>query len=126
MNQNEIKIVNLENEIKELKQIIAEMEFRQDLLFYGSSVDRLLYEYKITKKQYTEIMDLMDKYREKIDKKERVHHGTFEQEVYIIVPQRSGDYHFCEYLTIAFKEENRWEEVFDSLYGDMPKYQNKG
>ncbi|WP_231510817.1 DUF1878 domain-containing protein [Bacillus sp. UNC438CL73TsuS30] len=126
MDQYVKKINDLEDEIGNLRQTIQEMEFRQDLLFYDSSVNRLLYEYKITKEQYNEIMDLMDRYRNKIDKKQDVHHGTFEQEIYNTVPHRKGDYHFCEYLTIAFKEENRWEEVFDALYGDMPKYKNKG
>lgn len=28
----------------------------------------------------------------------------------------------CEELAKGFRDENRWEEVFDNLYGEMPKY----
>ena len=98
------------------------IEFRQRLLFDDDSVSRLLFEYEITHNEYTGIMDLMDKYREKIDKKESVYSGTFEDEIYLIVPLHKGDYHFCEYITKAFMENRRWEEVFLALYGDSPKY----
>ncbi len=29
---------------------------------------------------------------------------------------------FCEYLAQSFMEDGRWEEVFATLYGEMPKY----
>lgn len=118
------KIQFLEGEINELKQLLKEMEFRQDLIFYNSPVNRILYEYKITKEQYDKVMDLMDVFREKIGNKQKVSHGTFEQQVFNIVTQHDGNYHFVEFLTKAFKEENRWEEVFDALYGDMPKFKD--
>lgn len=100
------------------------IEFRQRLLFDNDDVSRLLFEYEITHDEYTKIMDLMDKYRNKIEKSESVYHSEFEDEIYSIVPSRFGDYHFCEYITKAFMECGRWEEVFPALYGDMPKYQS--
>ncbi|HDR4908363.1 DUF1878 domain-containing protein [Bacillus thuringiensis] len=109
--------------IKELEETIELLTFRQNLLFSNTSVDRALYEYDITKKQYNLIMDLMDKYRTKIDRKEQVSNGVFEGEMYDIVPQHSGNYHFVESLTRAFWENDRWEEVFDNLYRVLPKYQ---
>jgi hypothetical protein len=110
--------------IKELEENVEFLTFRQNLLFSNTSVDRTLYEYDITKKQYNLIMDLMDKYRAKIDSKEKVSHGVFEDEMYDIVPQHSGNYHFVESLTRAFWENDRWEEVFDELYRVLPKYQH--
>ena len=98
------------------------IEFRQRLLFDNDSVSRLLFEYELTHSEYTDIMDLMDKYREMIDRKESVYSGTFEDEIYNIVPSHNGDYHFCEYITKAFMDNGRWEEVFPALYGDNPKY----
>lgn len=98
------------------------IEFRQELLFNNTEVDRLLFEYNITQNQYKEIMDLMDEYRKDIECGKKVFHGAFEQRVYDIAEHLEGDYHFCEYLTRAFKNEGRWEEVFIKLYGDMPKY----
>ncbi|WP_074594412.1 DUF1878 domain-containing protein [Bacillus cereus] len=110
--------------IKELEETIELLNFRQALLFSNTSVDRALYEYDITKKQYNLIMDLMDKYRTKIDNKEKVNHGSFEKEMYEIVPQHNGNYHFVESLTRAFWENDRWEEVFNELYRVLPKYQH--
>jgi hypothetical protein len=122
----EQRIKDLEQTVSELKAQLRETEFRQDLLFFKSAVNDMLYEYKILKKQYDQIMDVMDNYRTLIDHNKPVSHGKFEQEIYEIVPQHKGNYHFVEYLTAAFKEEGRWDEVFDKLYGDMPKYKNKG
>ncbi|MED3976796.1 DUF1878 domain-containing protein [Priestia megaterium] len=121
----EQKIKELEQDVFNLNKKINEMEFRQDLLFHRTAVNEMLYEYKITKHQYDKIMDVMDVYRDAIDNGKDVSHGKFEQEIYEIVTQHQGNYHFVEYLTAAFKEEGRWEEVFDKLYGDMPKYKNK-
>lgn len=36
------------------------IEFRQELLFGNSEVDRILFKYNITHPQYTQIMDLMN------------------------------------------------------------------
>ncbi|MDN4862891.1 DUF1878 domain-containing protein [Priestia megaterium] len=115
---------DLIRKIEELEETIDLLTFRQNLLFSNTSVDRALYEYDITKKQYNEIMDLMDNYRAKIDNKEEVNHNSFEQEMYNIVHQHSGNYHFVESLTRAFWENDRWEEVFDELYRVLPKYQH--
>lgn len=110
--------------IKAIQERLDFIEFRQELLFNNSEIDRLLFEYRITHKQYTEIMDVMDKYREMIGRNEKVFHGTFEDDIYKVVPQHDGNYHFCEYMVRAFMNEGRWEEVFPKLYGDMPKYKN--
>ncbi|MTI70079.1 MAG: DUF1878 domain-containing protein [Firmicutes bacterium] len=107
----------------ELNERLDFIEFRQELLFNNTEVDRILFEYNITRDQYNEIMDLMEEYRRAIRADEdSISHGEFEQRIYDIVDHIRGNYHFCEYLTRAFKKERRWEEVFDKLYGDMPKY----
>ncbi len=69
-------------------------------------------------------MDLMDKYRKAIDNFKEVYHSVFEDEMYNIVPEHSGNYHMCEYIVKAFMNAGRWEEVFPALYGDMLKYKN--
>lgn len=111
-----------EERLQQLEQRMDYLAFRQDLLFNNSAVDRLLYEYEITQDQYRAIMDLMDKYRKMIDNKQEVSNATFETTIGEIVPQHDGNYHFCEYITRAFMEEHRWEEVFPAIYGDMAKY----
>lgn len=62
----------------------------------------------------------MDNYRGKIANGEEVSHHTFEQHMSAIVP--NGGYHFAESITLAFWQNNRWEEVFDTLYRNMHKY----
>lgn len=109
----------------EIDQRLDFIEFRQELIFSNTEVDRLLFEYNITEEQYIEIMNLMDSVREAIESE---HNGSeidnerFEQKIYNIVEHLNNNYHFCEYLTRAFKNEGRWEEVFDELYGHLPKY----
>ena len=105
-----------------LEERIAQLEFQVELLFNNTEIDRLFFETKITREQYRAIMDLMDKFRAKLDAGESVHHYDFESAVYEIVPERNGDYHFCELIAKLFAENNQWDEVFRALYGDMPKY----
>ena len=98
------------------------IEFRQQLLFDNDDVSRILFEYQITLPEYTAIMNLMDQLRNKIDNGEKVSLGSYEQEIYRIVPSMNHDYHFCEFIAKAFYENGRWKEVFPALYGDSPKY----
>lgn len=98
------------------------IEFRQELLFNNTDIDRLLFDYEITRDEYRKIMDLMDKYRTKIDNNEEVNHGAFEDSIYQIVPSHRSDYHMCEYIARDFANGRRWEEVFTVLYGDFPIY----
>lgn len=109
-------------QFKTIMERLDMLEFRQELLFNNTGVDRSIFEYGLTRAQYTAVMNLMDKYREKIDNGQQCSHGTFEREMYDIIPEHDGDYHMCEELAKGFMEEGRWEEVFMTLYGDMPKY----
>lgn len=107
------------NEIMERLDLI---EFRQELLFNNSDLDRSLFEYHLTILQYKAIMNVMDEFRKRIEKGQDCSHALFESKIYFIVPEHEGDYHMCEELAKGFMEERRWEEVFMTLYGDMPKY----
>ena len=106
----------------EILERLNNIEFRQELLFENDEVSRILFEHEITQSQYRLIMDLMDEYRNRIRDNEDVSHGDFERRIYNIVPNKDGNYHFCEEIALAFKERNQWEEVFENLYGNMPKY----
>lgn len=108
--------------MKDIEDRLNRIEFRQDLLFENTPISRLLYEYNISETEYTAIMDLMDEYRTKIESRKNVSSAEFEQRIYELVPSVSGDYHFCEYIAKEFAEDGRWEEVFPSLYGHLPKY----
>ena len=43
------------------------IEFRQELLFSNSDLDRSIFEYGLTREQYRAIMDVMDEYRDLIE-----------------------------------------------------------
>lgn len=123
LKENKLMVKKFDSKEMSLEERLDFIEFRQELLFNDTEVDRILFEYNITQNQYREIMDLMDEYREAIESgKEEVSHLIFEQRVYDIVNHLEGDYHFCEYLTRAFQNGGRWEEVFVNLYGHIPKY----
>lgn len=99
------------------------IEFRQDLLFKDTELSRLLFEYRITRKQFEAIESLMEEYRENILSGYEVNSDDFEREIYNIVPLENGNFHFCEYITKSFMSEGKFEEVFILLYGHLPKYQ---
>ncbi len=108
-----------------MEERIALLEFQMELLFSNAPIDRLFYECKISREQYRAIMDLLDSVREKLERGQKVNHYEFENGIYDIVPERNGDYHFCELIAKLFAEEGRWDEVFPALYGEMPKYKGK-
>lgn len=116
---------DVSKKLEEINERLEFIEFRQELLFGGTDIDRILYEYKITQKEYQGIMNEMDRLREEIDNGNKVDNSDFEQNIYEIVNHKPGiEYHFCEYITKVFMEDRRWEEVFFALYGDMPKYKH--
>ncbi len=98
------------------------LEFQVGLLFDNKDIDRLFFESGITREQHRAIMNLMETYRTRIDNGESVNHGTFEQNIYDIVSEKRGDYHFCEDIAQCLFEDHRYEEVFTALYGNMQKF----
>lgn len=108
-----------------MEERINQLEFKTELLFSNTAVDRFVFESDITREEYRAIMDLMDLFRAKLDDGQNVSNCEFESAIYEIVPSKYGDYHFCEIIARLFAEEGRWEEVFPALYGHMPKYGGK-
>lgn len=107
---------------KEIMDRLDLIEFRQELLFSNTDLDRSIFEYRITRTQFKAIMNLMDEYRDMIDNGKSCTNAEFEQRMYKILPEHNGDYHLCEEIAKNFMLDGRWEEVFMNLYGNMPKY----
>lgn len=107
---------------EEIMERLDDLEFRQDLLLEDTKMSRFVLEHRFAKKEYESLMDLMEEYRNKIDRKERCSNTTFEQDVYTIVPSHDGDYHMCEDMARILHEEGRWTDVFTVLYANKPKY----
>lgn len=108
-----------------LEERLDFIEFRQELLFYNGPYDRLLFDHDVTREQRETIADIFDDYRKKIDAGEDVGiSATYEQKIYEAVPHKHGNYHFAEDLAHLNHQRGSWEEVFEALYGDSPKFQN--
>ena len=83
------------------------IEFRQELLFSNSDLDRSIFEYGLTREQYRAIMDIMDEYRGLIENGKDYSHNGFENKLYAIVPEHYGDYHMCEEIAKNFMLDGR-------------------
>ncbi|NFL41800.1 DUF1878 domain-containing protein [Clostridium botulinum] len=118
----EYSVEELFNYCKELEKRVKQLEFRQTLMLSDTNTNRLLLDYNITQSQYKSIMDIMDTFRKEIGSGKKVSHNEFENSILKIVNRYDIDYHFCEYIAKAFMDDERWEEVFPALYGDMAKY----
>lgn len=112
----------MENQkFSKLEQRVNMLEFKVQLLSEKTNTSEILLEYDISKDQYNKIMDLMDEIRKNLSDGNKVTSSIFENKIYEIIG-KDGDYHFCEAIAKAFMEDNRWEEVFSTLYGNLPKY----
>lgn len=107
---------------EQLEKRVEQLEFRQTLMLSNNNINRLLLDYNIRQTEYKDIMDAMDDFRKNIENGKKVSHIDFESRVLDLLGRDNVDYHFCEYIAKAFMDDGRWDEVFPSLYGDMPKY----
>ena len=90
-------------EFDSIEERLDFIEFRQELNFNNSDLDRIIFEHGFTRHEYIGVMDLMDKYRGKISINEEVNNHTFEMEMYEIVDSKhDGNYHMCEAIAKGF------------------------
>lgn len=98
-----------------------------------SNIEKLFKEYNVTKDEQRKIMDIMDKYKERISDGVSVSSAEFENDIisvfggYVSATRHTPaiEYHFCEFVAKDFMEDRRWEEVFVVLYGGFAKYGGK-
>ena len=73
---------------KEYNKIMERLdfiEFRQQLLFDNDDVSRSIFEYGLTREQYKRIMNLMQDYRERIERGEKCGHGEAAQTLQVFL-----------------------------------------
>jgi len=109
--------------VRLLEEKVEHLEFKLDLMFHDSNINRILFEYDITKRQYNEIMNLMDEIRDQINHNKKVSNSEYESRIYEITGNE-GDYHLAEYIAKALWQDGRWDKVFPALYGNFPKYKH--
>lgn len=100
------------------------IEFRMGLLREGTDFSILLYDHNVTRSQRDQLYKVMDYFRKQIDAGENVSSSDYENKVLQIIGDKCVDYHFCESLAKALWEEERYEEVFETLYKDFPKFKH--
>ena len=123
---NEERLEQIEKDNEELKEKIDFLEFRIELVASKTHVNQVLYDYEVNRKQYNEIMDLMDNVQEKLNNNKKYDSSMFENDLKKIFCDTSDpkhDYHFAEEIAQAFMKDERWEKVFPKLYGNHKKYQ---
>ncbi|MBT2606656.1 DUF1878 domain-containing protein [Bacillus sp. ISL-53] len=108
----------------ELLERLDFIEFRQQLLFDNDELSRLLFEHEVTREQYGNILNLFDSLREQADNNETLSSSGYESSIYRIVPQQDHNYHFAESVAQTLHTAGRYEEVFEGLYKDSPKFQS--
>ena len=109
---------------RELQERLDFIEFRQELLFSNDSFSRLLFEHEVTREQHRNLMDLFQSLRERIDNGEKVSGPHYESRISEVVPQHRHNYHLAESIAKTLHEAGRFQEVFESAYGNSPKFQN--
>lgn len=108
----------------ELEERLDFIEFRMDLLRDGTEFCKYLYDCKITRNQLSDLYNIMDYCREKIDNGEEISSAEYELKVLDVVDNRALDYHFCESFAELLWKEKRYAEVFPALYGKAQKFQH--
>lgn len=109
---------------KDLEERLDFIEYRQELLFDNGRFSRLMFDYKVTRKQHRALIGLFTEYRETIENGEEVSSSLYERQIGEIVPSHKHDYHFAEFIAKSLHEEGRYEEVFETLYGDSSKFKS--
>ena len=108
-----------------LEERVELLEFQMEMLHGDPLLERLVYEAKLTGGDYEAVLKLLGEYREKIGRGETVSRAEFEEDFYKAVPSKDGDYGFCECLLKTLAEAKRFEDVFQALYANVPKYSGK-
>lgn len=100
------------------------IEFRMGLLREGTDVSMLLYDHNVTRAQANQLYEVMDYFRKQIDAGASVSSSDYENKVLEIIDDIHVDYHFCESFAKILWEDGRYEEVFETLYKESPKFKH--
>lgn len=125
MNTEE-RIARLEESNQELREEVKNLAFQISLLGVPTNVNKMLYEYDLNEQDYHKILDLMDEIRNELCSHREYTFAMYEKRMHEIFSGRhrlENDYHFFEAVACAFFEDRRYQEVFVTLYGNMPKYE---
>jgi hypothetical protein len=96
----------------DLFQKLDFIEFRQELLFRNTDLDRLIFENKFTRLEYEELLQLMDMFNKNMIG--NVNKDEFESTVLNVIQSRNED--LPKMLAYEFYKQNKYINVFSNLY----------
>ena len=102
--------------MENIEKRIEQLEFKIKLVNNGSDLSHFIVEQDVTKEQFDLLLQFVERFRALIDENKPVNSCEFEDEVYKIIPQKNGDYHFCISFTKLLASEGRYAEVKQTLY----------
>lgn len=100
-----------------IEERIEQLEFQVELLYKNRTIDRFLFESKVTRSQYSHLIDLLDYVSDKICKGEEVSKDFFEDEILSIVPEKREDDNFCKLFAEYWQDEYQNSKVCEYFYG---------
>lgn len=108
----------------DINERLNDIDFKMELLREGTEFSLYLYDCEITRDQRNALLDIMDRLSADISKGKAVSSARYESDVLKVVDDRKHDYHFCELFAKLLWEDRRYEDVFETLYGNSLKYQD--
>ena len=102
--------------MENIEKRIEQLEFQIKLVNNGSDFCHFIVEQDVTKEQLDLLLKMVERYRTLICDNKSVNSCEFEDEVYKIIPQKNGDYHFCISFTKLLALDNRYVEVYKTFY----------
>lgn len=93
---------------------LEQLEFEIELLFSNTSIDRFIFEQKITKRQYNQINDYMESINNKLINNGEINKAEFEIQVEKIIPNKC--YNIYRSLAKLFAENDKYKEVYSKIY----------
>lgn len=96
----------------DLFQKLDFIEFRQELLFRNTGLDRLLFENRITRIQYEELLQLFDMFNKNMI--ENLNKDEFKSAVLNVI--HSDKENLPKMLAYEFYKQNKYTNVFSNLY----------
>ena len=94
----------------DLFQKLDFIEFRQELLFRNTDLDRLIFENKFTRLQYEEIVQLMDMFNNKED----ITKDEFENTILTVL--RTDNKDLPMKIAYSFLKQNKYIKIISNLY----------
>ena len=107
-------------DMQEIEKLVLHLAFKIELLQENVLIEGVaghILENDITKEQFKELNNLMEKMRKSIQDMKIPDKAQFEVEMYKILPTINESHKTCELIAKAYMEEGSYKDVYPFLYG---------